>query len=69
MHDAGIKVYLDVVYNHTGEGSRQLSFRGLDNATYDELTNDNQRNCQAPPRGRCARYAFSIARPAVDRRP
>jgi glycogen operon protein len=51
FHDQGIKVYLDVVYNHTGEGglwdntgdtANVLSFRGLDNATYYELTADNR---------------------------
>jgi isoamylase len=51
-HDAGIKVFIDVVYNHTGEGyawSRTdtttynlLSFRGLDNPTYYVLTGDMQ---------------------------
>jgi glycogen operon protein len=37
FHDAGIEVILDVVYNHTGEGSTHgptLSFRGLDNLAY-----------------------------------
>ncbi len=37
LHAAGIEVILDVVYNHTGEGSHlgpTLSFRGLDNAVY-----------------------------------
>jgi glycogen operon protein len=37
LHAAGIEVILDVVYNHTGEGSElgpTLSFRGLDNASY-----------------------------------
>ena len=37
IHDAGIEVILDVVYNHTGEGDTNgptLSFRGLDNLTY-----------------------------------
>ena len=36
-HKAGIEVILDVVYNHTGEGSElgpTLSFRGIDNASY-----------------------------------
>ena len=35
LHDAGIEVFLDVVYNHTCEGSQlgpTLSFRGIDNA-------------------------------------
>jgi glycogen operon protein len=37
LHDAGIGVILDVVFNHTGESDRQgpvLSLRGLDNQTY-----------------------------------
>jgi isoamylase len=37
LHKAGIEVILDVVYNHTGEGSQRgptLCFRGLDNAVY-----------------------------------
>ena len=35
MHEAGIEVILDVVYNHTAEGNHlgpTLSFRGIDNA-------------------------------------
>jgi isoamylase len=46
LHAAGIEVILDVVYNHTAEGSEQgptLSFRGLDNATYYRLQQDNPR--------------------------
>jgi glycogen operon protein len=45
LHDAGIGVLLDVVYNHTAEGSESgptLSFRGLDNAAYYHLA-DNPR--------------------------
>ena len=37
LHAEGLEVLLDVVYNHTGEGSHlgpTLSFRGIDNATY-----------------------------------
>lgn len=37
LHEAGIEVILDVVYNHTAEGNElgpTLSFRGLDNASY-----------------------------------
>jgi len=37
IHDAGLEVILDVVYNHTAEGDRlgpTLSFRGIDNLTY-----------------------------------
>jgi glycogen operon protein len=37
LHDAGIEVILDVVYNHTAEGNQAgptLSFRGIDNLAY-----------------------------------
>jgi isoamylase len=37
LHDAGIEVLLDVVYNHTAEGNHlgpTLSFRGIDNTSY-----------------------------------
>jgi isoamylase len=37
FHDAGMEVFLDMVYNHTGEGDEQgmtLAFRGLDNSVY-----------------------------------
>jgi glycogen operon protein len=37
LHEAGIEVILDVVYNHTAEerlGAPPISFRGLDNSTY-----------------------------------
>ena len=40
FHAAGIKVILDVVYNHTAEGDQRgptLSYRGLDNASYYRL--------------------------------
>jgi glycogen operon protein len=40
LHDAGIEVILDVVYNHTGEGNHlgpTLCFRGIDNASYYRL--------------------------------
>ena len=46
LHEAGIEVILDVVYNHTGEGGHEgptLSFRGLDHLGYYRLT-DDQRN-------------------------
>ena len=48
LHAAGIEVILDVVYNHTAEGSelgQTMSFRGLDNATYYRLQKDNPRYC------------------------
>ena len=46
LHDAGIEVILDVVYNHTIEGNHlgpTLSFRGIDNASYYKLAPDNPR--------------------------
>ena len=45
LHDAGIEVILDVVYNHTAEGNHMgptLSFRGIDNATYYRLVEDDK---------------------------
>ena len=41
LHKAGIKIILDVVYNHSGEGSElglSISFRGIDNISYYSLT-------------------------------
>src|SRR5688572_1760564 len=46
FHSAGIEVILDVVYNHTAEGSHTgptLSFRGIDNASYYRLNPENFR--------------------------
>jgi glycogen operon protein len=52
FHDNGIKVFIDVVYNHTAEGGpwneadkntyNVYSWRGLDNSTYYSLTSDRQ---------------------------
>ncbi|MBY0527288.1 MAG: glycogen debranching protein GlgX [Gemmataceae bacterium] len=46
LHGAGLEVILDVVYNHTAEGSHlgpTLSFRGIDNMMYYRLVADNPR--------------------------
>ena len=46
MHDAGIEVILDVVYNHTAEGNHlgpMLSMKGIDNCAYYRTVNDKQR--------------------------
>ncbi|PZP29416.1 MAG: glycogen debranching enzyme GlgX [Roseateles depolymerans] len=63
LHEAGLEVVLDVVYNHTPEGNEfgpTLSFRGLDNKTwyrlvggdwsrYENLTGcGNTVHCSAP---------------------
>ncbi|HEU5427151.1 MAG TPA: glycogen debranching protein GlgX [Actinocrinis sp.] len=46
LHQAGIEVILDVVYNHTAEGNHlgpTLSFRGIDNAAYYRLAQNDPR--------------------------
>jgi glycogen operon protein len=46
LHDAGIEVILDVVYNHTAEGNHlgpTLSFRGIDNTSYYWLQSNQPR--------------------------
>jgi isoamylase len=43
LHDAGLEVILDVVFNHTAESSERgptLCFRGIDNAAYYRLADD-----------------------------
>jgi isoamylase len=45
LHDAGIEVVLDVVFNHTAEGNENgptLSLRGFDNLTYYRLVHQNR---------------------------
>jgi len=46
LHEADIEVILDVVYNHTAEGNHlgpTLSMRGIDNAAYYRLVDDDKR--------------------------
>jgi isoamylase len=46
LHEAGIEVILDVVYNHTAEGNHlgpTLSLKGLDNHAYYRLVDDEPR--------------------------
>jgi isoamylase len=46
LHDGGLEVILDVVYNHTAEGNElgpTLSFKGIDNASYYRLLPDKPR--------------------------
>ncbi|RYD39131.1 MAG: glycogen debranching enzyme GlgX, partial [Verrucomicrobiaceae bacterium] len=46
LHNAGIEVILDVVYNHTAQGNHlgpTLSFRGIDNAAYYRAVEGNPR--------------------------
>jgi isoamylase len=45
LHEAGLEVILDVVYNHTAEGNElgpTLSFKGIDNASYYRLAPDRR---------------------------
>ena len=45
LHEAGLEVVLDVVYNHTAEGNQlgpTLSFKGIDNASYYRLAPDRR---------------------------
>ncbi|MGC1522063.1 MAG: glycogen debranching protein GlgX [Steroidobacteraceae bacterium] len=63
LHEAGIEVIMDVVFNHTAEGNEAgplLSLRGIDNAVYYRLMPEDRRfyenvtgcgntvNCQHP---------------------
>ncbi|HZC25163.1 MAG TPA: alpha-amylase family glycosyl hydrolase, partial [Candidatus Binatia bacterium] len=46
LHEAGIEVLLDVVYNHSAEGNEDgptYSYRGIDNTTYYLLESDRRR--------------------------
>jgi len=46
LHQAGIEVILDVVYNHTAEGNHfgpTLCFKGIDNASYYALSAEHPR--------------------------
>ncbi|MEW6475492.1 MAG: glycogen debranching protein GlgX [Actinomycetota bacterium] len=48
LHQAGIEVILDVVYNHTAEGNHLgpvLSFKGIDNWAYYRLVDRDPRYC------------------------
>ncbi len=47
LHQAGIEVILDVVYNHTAEGNHlgpTLSFKGIDNEAYYRLMDDDPKH-------------------------
>lgn len=46
LHQKGIEVIMDVVYNHTGEGNQlgpTFCYRGIDNASYYTLNSENKR--------------------------
>jgi glycogen operon protein len=48
LHQAGIEVILDVVFNHTNEGNHEgptISFKGLDNSVYYHLVEQDKQFC------------------------
>ena len=66
LHEAGLEVVLDVVYNHTPEGNEfgpTLVFRGLDNASYYRLVSDDKSRMREPDR---LRQHAALRAPARD---
>ncbi|MEQ5795719.1 glycogen debranching protein GlgX [Paracoccus sp. NFXS7] len=66
FHKAGIEVILDVVFNHTCEGSelgQTLSFRGIDNASYYLLSEDKRHSFDTTGTGN----TLNVAHPMVLR--
>ncbi len=68
LHQAGIEVILDVVYNHTAEGNHlggpTLSFRGgLDNASYYRLTDDQRYYMDTTGTGELPAHAVAARAP------
>jgi isoamylase len=52
MHEAGIEVILDVVYNHTAEGNHlgpDAVVRGIDNQAYYRLVDDDPATTSTSP--------------------
>jgi len=69
LHRAGMEVILDVVFNHTAEGSDDgptVSFRGLDNTTYYILEQDRSRYANYSGTGNTLNANHPIVRMIVD---
>jgi glycogen operon protein len=65
FHDAGLEVWIDVVYNHTCEGDHTgptYSYRGIDNASYYLLSPDRQRYLNDTGCGNTLRCASAAVR-------
>jgi isoamylase len=70
LHRAGIKVILDVAYNHSAEGSElgpTLSLRGIDNPTYYALTGPHDQPARYYRNYTGTGNALDLAQPAVIR--
>lgn len=70
LHRAGIEVILDVVYNHTCEGSElgpTVSLRGIDNPTYYRLTGPPHEPLRYYSNETGCGNAMDLARPASIR--
>jgi isoamylase len=70
LHRAGIKVILDVAYNHSAEGSElgpTLSLRGIDNPTYYALTGPPEQPGRFYRNYTGTGNALDLAQPAVIR--
>ena len=66
LHQAGIEVIMDVVYNHSGEGDQlgpTLSFRGIDNQSYYVLAEDRRYYVNHTGTGNC----LNLSHPQVLR--
>jgi glycogen debranching enzyme len=65
LHEAGIEVILDVVYNHTAEGGVDgptLSFRGLDQRAYYRMSNDHRTDYDVTGVGNSVNTAHPMVR-------
>lgn len=68
LHDAGIEVILDVIYNHTSEGGKDdtfFSYKGIDNSTYYLLTPDLRSYINDAGTGNVMRTSNRIVRKLV----